>query len=110
MEKKSDSTLHNFKKSVEAGTLPPSLATLLAEKLRVGIIGLGKGGKAILEIFKDDPFVEVVGVADNKPDAVAVEIAKKLNVSVHKDYRNLLKKEMDIIINVTGSQAVKDEV
>ena len=110
MGKKSATTLHNLKKSVEAGTLPPSLATLLAEKLRVGIIGLGRGGKAILEIFKDDPFVEVVGVADNKPDAVAVEIAKKLNVSVHKDYRTLLKKEMDIIINVTGSQAVKDEV
>ncbi|MBI5238267.1 MAG: diguanylate cyclase [Deltaproteobacteria bacterium] len=110
MEKEPNTTLHNLKKSLEAGALPPSLETLLAEKLRVGIIGLGRGGKAILEIFKDDPFVEVIGVADNNPDALAAEIAKKLKVSIFKDFRKLLKRDMDIIINVTGSQAVKDDI
>src|SRR3990170_4530747 len=56
-------------------------------KLKICIIGLGKGGTAILDIFKGDPSLEIVGVADVNPLAKGIKFAKSLNIPVVADYR-----------------------
>lgn len=83
--------------------------TMTRERLKVVIIGAGKGGRAILEIFKDDPSVKVVGMADINPSAEGLEVARKLHIPITGDYRKLLhKKGLDIIVNVTGSREVEE--
>lgn len=42
---------------------------------RVAIIGAGKGGRALLEMFADDPTVTIVGVADVNPWVRGLELA-----------------------------------
>lgn len=82
----------------------------MRSKLKICIIGLGKGGTAILDIFKEDPSIEVVGAADADPMAKGVKLAQSLNIPVAADYREIIKKGVDIIINVTGSKKVRDDI
>jgi len=73
----------------------------------VAIIGAGRGGTALMEIFATDPLVQIVGIAEIRPDAVGVALAKRLNIPVTRDYRELLVMErVDLIIDVSGSSEV----
>jgi len=89
------------KKSAKAGTTS------------VAIIGAGRGGTALMEIFADDPLVQIVGVAEVNPGAPGVSLAKQLGILVTRDYRQLLDLEqMNLIIDVSGNadvwQALQD--
>ena len=83
------------------GTRASSSAT------RVAIIGAGRGGTALLEIFAKDPLVQIVGVAEIKPTAVGVPLARRLSIPVVRDYRDLLSMEnVDLVIDVSGDPEV----
>jgi len=79
-------------------------------KRKVCIVGLGKGGTAILDIFRENPLIEVVAAADANPSAVGIGLAKKLNIPVSSDYREIIKKGIDIVVDVTGSKEVREEI
>jgi len=74
----------------------------------VAIIGAGRGGTALMEIFATDPLVKIVGVAEVKPKAPGVALAKRLGTPVVCDYRELLDMErVDLIIDVSGNSEVE---
>jgi transcriptional regulator with GAF, ATPase, and Fis domain len=78
---------------------------------KVAIIGAGKGGRALLEMFAGDPTVSIVGVADLNPWAPGLEFARRLDVTVSTDFRELVAKaEIDLIIDVTGSDEVREAI
>ena len=79
-------------------------------KRKVCIVGLGKGGTAILDIFNEDPSIEIVAVADVNPEAIGIKLARKLNIPVSSDYREIIKKGIDIVVNVTGSKEVMEGI
>lgn len=73
----------------------------------VAIIGAGRGGTALMEIFANDPLVQIVGVAEIDPQAPGLSLAKRLRIPVTRDYRELLAMErVDLIIDVSGSPDV----
>jgi transcriptional regulator with GAF, ATPase, and Fis domain len=72
-------------------------------KTRIVIVGCGKGGRALLELFKQDPTVHVLGVADINPDAPGLQMARSLGIPVTTGYRELLEiPGINLIIDVTG--------
>jgi len=80
-------------------------------RTRVVMIGCGRGGKALLELFKQDPTVSILGVADNNPSAIGLDMAKGLTIPVSKDYRELFKiSNIDLIIDVSGSPEVRQGI
>lgn len=79
----------------------------VAAATHVAIIGAGRGGTALLEIFASDPLVEIVGIAEVNPHSPGVALARRLKVPVMPDYRGLLAMEqVDLIIDVTGDAEV----
>jgi two-component system sensor histidine kinase DegS len=73
----------------------------------VAIIGAGRGGTALMEIFATDPLVTVVCVAEVQKNAPGVELAKRLGIPVTRDYRRLLELErVDLVIDVSGDAKV----
>jgi two-component system sensor histidine kinase DegS len=71
---------------------------------RVVIVGAGKGGRALLEMFSGDPTVAIVGVVDVNPWAPGLELARRLNVPMGTDLREMIAEApLDLIIDVTGS-------
>lgn len=78
-----------------------------APATHVAIIGAGRGGTALMEIFATDPLVQVVGIAEVNPKAAGVALARRLNIPITRDYRELLAMErVDLIIDVSGSAEV----
>ena len=73
----------------------------------VAIIGAGRGGSALMEIFANDPLVQIVGVAEVHTQAPGVALAKRLRIPVTRDYRKLLAMErVDLVIDVSGDATV----
>jgi transcriptional regulator with PAS, ATPase and Fis domain len=73
----------------------------------VVIIGAGKGGSALLETFKGDPTVRILGIADKKATAPGIELAKTLNIPTTTEYKELLGiPDIDLIIDVTGDPEI----
>ena len=75
---------------------------------KVVIVGGGKGGRALLEMFTGDPTVTLLGIADLNPWAPGLDLARRLNVPVATDARSLIADpRVDLIIDVTGNPAVQ---
>ncbi|MGH7261772.1 MAG: Gfo/Idh/MocA family oxidoreductase, partial [Nitrospiraceae bacterium] len=78
-----------------------------ASTTHVAIIGAGKGGTALMEIFAQDPLVRIVGIAEINPKALGIKLAKRLHIPITRDYRELLEMErVDLIIDVSGDAEV----
>ncbi len=78
---------------------------------KVVIVGAGKGGRALLEMFSGDPTVTIIGVADVNPWAPGLELARRLNVAVSTDLRELVADpRVDLIIDVTGNAQVQETI
>ncbi len=75
--------------------------------IRVLIIGAGKGGKALLELFSSGHGVQVVGVADINPQAPALTLARNLGIPTSQDAATLIADgRADLIVDVTGDPAM----
>ncbi|WP_447971293.1 histidine kinase [Nitrospira sp. M1] len=87
---------------------PSSRSAAAVAVTRVAIIGGGKGGTALIEIFADDPLVRVVGLAETRLGTRGIRLAQRLNIPVTKDYRDFLQsKDVELVIDVTGNPDVE---
>ncbi len=74
----------------------------------VAIIGAGRGGTSLVEIFQNDPLVKIIGVAEINSNAPGVKLARRLKIPVTRDYRKLLRSgQVDLLIDVTGDSEVE---
>lgn len=74
------------------------------------IIGGGAGGLALLNVLGDSEHLELMGIADINPDAPALEKAKELGIASKERYEDFQKDLFDIVINVSGSEAVQRQL
>lgn len=72
----------------------------------VMIVGAGKGGTAILKIIKETAVLDVKAMVDIDPDAEGLLLAKESGIPTGADWRQFMKQEIDIIIEVTGIEQV----
>ncbi len=78
---------------------------------RVAIIGGGRGGTALIEIFYKDPLVKILSIADVDPQAPGLKLARKRRIPTTTDYRQLpTLKNLDVLIDVTGNSKVEREL
>lgn len=76
---------------------------------RVAIVGGGKGGAAILQAIHSLEGVVVLGLAEINPDAPGALLARKLNVPVFQDFRQLVSQAaLDVIIEATGNDKIPE--
>lgn len=78
------------------------------------IIGAGKGGTALLEMFMEDSLVTVVAIADVNPDAPGLNLAKRLGIPTYTDAFKALRacKEYPdcIVYNLSHDDSITDAV
>lgn len=76
-------------------------------KQRVLVIGAGRGGTAMLELFLDDPLIEIVGIIDVNPQAPALAIAAKQGI---RNFTSLAEAiaacRPCLALNLTGDDSV----
>jgi signal transduction histidine kinase len=78
-----------------------------ADPINMIILGAGKGGAALLELFAQSPLVTVVGVADKNPDAPGLRLAHAMHIPTTQDAAALVERDCaDLIVDVTGDPAL----
>lgn len=78
------------------------------ETLRVGLVGAGRGGRALLQLFASVPTVQVVAVADPDPDAPGLQLAR--GIPVVSSHREIFAYAPQIVIEVTGRPEVYEDL
>ncbi|MHB1126409.1 MAG: sigma-54 interaction domain-containing protein [Bacillota bacterium] len=80
-------------------------------RVKVGIVGAGKGGGAVYRALREMELVKIVGIADINPDTPTMKQARRDKVWMTTDLDNLLEsQEMDVIIEATGSSEVQQAI
>lgn len=78
------------------------------------IIGAGRGGFALLEMFMEDNMVKVVAIADSNPDAPGMQLAKTHGIPIYTDAGEAIracKKYPDcIVFNLSHNDAISEQV
>ncbi|GJL49273.1 ATP-binding protein [Candidatus Nitrospira salsa] len=75
------------------------------------ILGAGKGGSALLELFTNLPRVEIIGIADRDASAPALEYATRLHIPTTQDPLRLIRRSgVNLIVNVTGDPEIENLV
>ena len=75
------------------------------------IIGAGKGGTALIELFSTSETVKIIGVVDTDKDAPGIKMAEKLGIPVSDNYKDFIgNDDLDEVINVTGSDHLQQEL
>jgi PAS domain S-box-containing protein len=85
------------------------------EALNVAIVGGGRGCKAIMDMIFAEKLKElrmnIIGVADTKPDALGCRYAQEKGIYTTTDYRDLYKlDDLNMIIELTGSDEVANNI
>lgn len=74
-------------------------------RIKLLIIGAGKGGAMLVDVFSDEPLIKVEGVVDINPEAHGIKIARGKNIPTYHNLDDGLEKTAaDIVINVTGKE------
>lgn len=74
--------------------------------LKIAVIGAGKGGSALLDIFHTNGNVKIVGITDKDRNAPGLNLAKELGIFVAENIEELFNHKPDIVINATGQTEV----
>jgi PAS domain S-box-containing protein len=75
---------------------------------KIMIVGAGKGGTAILDIFKQ--IANVAAVIDINPKAPGIIAAENAGINTGTDWRKYMADDLDIVIEVTGEEKVFREL
>lgn len=77
------------------------------------IIGAGRGGSALLEMFQEDPLVEVIAIVDSNPDAPGIKQAQSHGIPTYTESRVALEACKDypdcIVYNLSHDDTIADE-
>ena len=77
------------------------------QSIHIAILGAGRGGTALIELFTRCNGIAITGVADSNPDAPGLRLASNLNIPTTTDPVSLVSdKAVDLIVDVTGNPSM----
>jgi len=83
----------------------------MAEKTNILMVGAGKGAAVLIELLIDTQTVNILGVVDINQEAPGIKVAKKFGIPTGIKYKEFMNiKELNEIINVTGSVKIQEEL
>jgi diguanylate cyclase (GGDEF)-like protein/PAS domain S-box-containing protein len=81
------------------------------DKIHILIVGADKRGRLLTEFFNKTKKMNILGIVDINARAPGIKLAKDLGIPTSTTYKKFIdKKELDEIINVTGSEEVQEEL
>lgn len=80
-------------------------------RTKVAIVGAGRGGRALLDLFHQIPSIEIVGIADRDPDALGLQRARAYQIPVTTDVSALIRNPaISLILDVTGNPGMESSL
>lgn len=75
--------------------------------MNIAIVGAGAGGTKMIESFSKIEGISIVKVVDSKADAPGMQLAGSLGISCSQSMDDIQAGRLDLIIEATGSEKVK---
>lgn len=83
------------------------MTTKSQHRQRILVIGAGRGGTAMLDLFLIDPLIEIVGIIDTNPQAPALAIAEKHDIPSFTNLTKAIEASRPCLaFNLTGDDSV----
>lgn len=79
------------------------------KKRNILIVGAGKGGTALIEVFKESKNINIAGVVDINLEAQGIKLAGQSGIPAGSNYKEFIDK-VEEVINVTGSDTLQEEL
>lgn len=76
--------------------------------MNIAIVGAGEGGKNMLETLKENNLVNIQAICDRDLNAEGMQLAKQMNIDCIQDFKELKHYNLDIVIEITGIDKVKN--
>ncbi len=84
---------------------------ITAERLTIGIVGGGRGGSAIYNLFGESSLCEIKYIVDQNINAPALNLARNAGIETSSNIKAMvMKRAVDLIVEATGAQEVFDNV
>jgi signal transduction histidine kinase len=77
---------------------------------RVGLVGAGRGGSALLDLLSSWPEATVTVVIDRRQDTPGLEKARALGIPTASRASDVFGFPVDLVLEVTGDRAVLDDL
>jgi diguanylate cyclase (GGDEF)-like protein/PAS domain S-box-containing protein len=77
---------------------------------KIAIAGGGISGSALISLLRGDLSTNLVGVYEKKQDAPGVVLARKWEIPIFNEIRDLVTVRPDMVINVTGDSTISNEI
>jgi len=75
------------------------------------IIGAGKGGVSLLELFQKIEGVRILGVVDKNIDAPGMKLAQEMGIPIATEWSKFCNDpHLNIVLNVTGNSQLRQEL
>lgn len=79
--------------------------------IHILLVGGGRSGLGFLELGRNINDIKIEAVADIKPDAIAIQMAKKMGIRTFTDIKQAVTMAgIDVIINITGNSEVNQMI
>lgn len=78
--------------------------------MNIGIVGAGEAGYDLLTLLKDNSDIKINCICDTNEKAEGIILAKKLGIKTFSDFNDLKNKKLDVIVEVTGSDFVRESL
>jgi two-component system NtrC family sensor kinase len=86
------------------------MAEIKIQKFPVLILGAGRGGSALLEMFLDEAVVNVIAIADLNQDAPGIKLAKSNGIPTYSDYIEAIRMSQNfpgcVVYNLTHDDSI----
>lgn len=82
----------------------------MSQKVRVGIIGAGKGGTSVYKTLRGIEHVEIVMVCDIRDKAPGMVLAREEEIQTCNTVEEFCRQEMEVIIEATGLSEVQQRI
>lgn len=79
-------------------------------RLRVGVVGAGRGGSALLDLLLGWDEADVVVVTDPRPDAPGLATARECGIPTAAGHLDVFRFAPDLVLEATGVPAVHNEL
>jgi diguanylate cyclase (GGDEF)-like protein len=85
----------------------PQATHAVSAPQRILVIGAGRGGTALMDLFQGDPMIEIVGVMDLDPEAPAMRLAAQQGIARFTNLEQALAScQPCLAFNLTGDPTV----
>ena len=78
--------------------------------LKIGLVGAGKGGSALLELLLDWPEARLAVVIDPRPETGAMRKARALGVPTGVHPLEVFSYDVNLVLEVTGDPTVLEDL